>query len=86
MMEALLSYLTVSLVVASTGGYDFRNNGGDDEPILLLATGQSIVEVFSASGKSTLLLDKLREVDDVDYDFKEKKLFFVDQDKYGIFV
>ena len=86
-METLLFHLTVSLVVVCTNGYDIRtiNDPEDDKPILLVAAQYDILKISPTSGDTTRLLDTVM-ADDVDYDFAEKKLFFVDQGKHGIYV
>ena len=90
-MEILLFHLTISFLFVNTYGYDFRTINDivkDDQPILLVAARKNILKISTTSGDTTRLFDTgmVEDVEDVDYDFAEKKLYFIDQDKHGIFV
>ena len=90
-MEAFLFHLIVSLAVVLTHGYESYNtrtinDDEDDQPILLVAAGWTIEEVSTTSGETMTIYDSARNAFDVDFDFSEKKLFFVDPRDDGIFV
>ena len=85
-MEIFLSYFIVSLTMILTAGYNHHirhlNETDDEKPVLLIAGAQNIWVISSFTGVPRRVVDKLEANFDIDFDYANKKLFYLD---YGIF-